>query len=182
MNVKYFFKFFLKNPSKAHLLFKILHHKQLLLANDLHLYYNNNMEKCDPKKLLKSGNIKITSQRISILNEIIKLEKPFNANDLYVILKNKIDLATIYRVFGIFKESGIIREVAHKGDVLYYELSCIHHPVHPHFICDNCRSIICLKELQSKDSTALSRYTKELTVRDISINFNGLCKKCKGSG
>jgi Fe2+ or Zn2+ uptake regulation protein len=136
------------------------------------------MDKCNALNLLKSSKIKSTQQRLMILNQIITIGGPFNAGRLYKKMKIKIDLATIYRVLSVFKDAGIIREVVHQEDMLYYELSCIHNPIHPHFICDMCMEISCLPPLKARDTALLSNYAPKFNIKGLAINFNGLCKKC----
>lgn len=138
------------------------------------------METCIAKDLLSSKHIKKTEQRLNILNEIILIKHPFNANELHNRLKNKfyVDLATIYRVLNILLKYKIIREVMILDGLKYYELSCIHNPVHPHLYCEECHKIICLNSITFDESLQILKLKNEHIIKNVSINLNGICKNC----
>jgi len=139
------------------------------------------MDNCSSNVLLKSKQIKITAQRVEILDEIINTNHPFSVNELHSKLKPdlNIDLATVYRFINLLTKSEIIREVVNSDGFQYFELACVHHPLHPHFICENCKNISCLKNLNSLDAVNLGSYTGNNLVRKISLNFTGICSKCQ---
>ena len=90
-----------------------------------------------------------------------------------------MDLVTIYRTLNLFEEKGIIREILSKDDTKYYEISCVHNPVHPHLYCRRCKTLSCLGELKEKDLINLKKYGVDCSVDDISIQFTGVCSKCR---
>lgn len=137
------------------------------------------MGKCTPELLLKNNNLKVTTQRVLILERIIHADTHFSANSLHNELSKSMDLVTIYRTLNIFHESKIIREIAVKDNMKFYELSCVHHPVHPHFLCTKCHKIFCLEALSDGDISILKKYAAGFAVDDISIQFTGICDKCK---
>lgn len=141
------------------------------------------MDFCDSLTLLKSKNIKTTAQRVEIMDNIIHRDRPFSANDLHSALsvESNIDLATVYRFINILSKSGIIREVVNSDGYQYYELACEHHPLHPHFICENCKHISCLNNLAPLDAVNLGSYTGGHSVRSISLNFKGICAECQNT-
>ena len=69
------------------------------------------MEKCKSKDVLKRTKLKLTRQRIHLLNEIIDLETTFTAGSLYKKVRDDMDLVTIYRVLNVFVKNSIIREL-----------------------------------------------------------------------
>lgn len=138
------------------------------------------MEACKARDLLLANNIKITEQRLTILEEIISIKEPFNANYLHdrVTSKLAVDLATVYRVINTLIKFNVIREVMTLDGFQYYEMSCIHNPVHPHFFCEKCHKIICLDAISFDDSLQLIKLVKGNSVKTISINLTGICKEC----
>lgn len=137
------------------------------------------MHKCNAKKILKENNLKITKQRLIILNEIIRTDTIFTANTFYKIYKNEIDLVTIYRILNIFLEKNIIREIPNTEEVKKYEMACMHNPVHPHFYCNKCKKLFCLDELKQSDINTLKKYAMKYMIENIGIQLSGLCSKCK---
>ena len=136
------------------------------------------MEKCESRDVLKRMKLKVTRQRVILLDEIINMESTFTANSLYEKVKDHMDPVTIYRVLNIFKENNIIREVLSNDETKIYEISCIHNPIHPHFYCRSCKKLFCLKELKQEDYLIFKKYSKKFLIDDISIHISGLCDKC----
>jgi Fe2+ or Zn2+ uptake regulation protein len=137
------------------------------------------MDRCNSLQLLKEKGLKTTRQRLLVLETIINSSSLFSASSLFESLKSDMDQATIYRILSVFAEHKIIRETAVKNDTRYYELACIHHPVHPHFFCRNCRKLYCLSELAPEDCRKIETYTEHFSAEEISIEITGLCDKCK---
>ncbi|MBN2617886.1 MAG: transcriptional repressor [Spirochaetales bacterium] len=136
------------------------------------------MDKCNAKNLLVSKKLKVTKQRQLILERIIGRQGIFTVNSLYTKLEDEIDLVTIYRVISIFEEKGIIREVLSNYEEKRYELACIHNPVHPHFNCSVCNELFCLEAVSDNLIKLLQENISDYLVKDISIQFKGICKKC----
>lgn len=137
------------------------------------------MKKCDPLEILKSNSLKATSQRVSALQEIIKIGKVFNAEELHIAMKDEADLATVYRILTILSDKNIIREINSSTGTKFYEMSCVHNPVHPHFQCIKCKRIMCLDELSPEDEAVLYKYSTSGKVTGVSILFTGICSKCE---
>jgi Fur family ferric uptake transcriptional regulator len=135
-------------------------------------------DKCQAHNLLSENQLKITKQREDVLSRIIELDKPFNVNELRSVLGGNFDIVTIYRILEAFSRKGIVREVSSLNGVRYFELSCVHHPIHPHFICEHCHSIYCLGAIDYKDSLKLGKYADTHSISGISINFTGICGQC----
>lgn len=137
------------------------------------------MDKCDAATILKQNDLKITQQRLLILEAIINSEIVFSTSSLQEKVKNNMDLVTIYRIISVLVEKKIIREIASNETTRFYELACEHHPVHPHFTCNKCKAIICLGVIDNKDIASLKKYSEDNLVEDIVIQFSGTCSKCK---
>jgi len=140
------------------------------------------MEKdiCVAENILKEHNLKITEQRNEILSIILSLNIPFTALEIKNLLKIDADFATVYRFLNILHEEKVIREVCNTDGTQYFELSCIHNPNHPHFICKNCKTVYCMKNAQSiNDKIKNDNFiSQDLTVDEISVTIGGICQKC----
>jgi Fur family transcriptional regulator, ferric uptake regulator len=137
------------------------------------------MDKCRSGEILKSNGLKITKQRTDMLNSILKTDSIFTAYDLADSFQKKIDFTTIYRFLLILKEKNIIREIAHKENFHYYELACVHHPLHPHFICKKCSKIYCLSPLGKKSIKVIEDTYGDINISEVDLNLSGFCTKCK---
>lgn len=139
------------------------------------------MKHCDPTTLLSGSNIRPTRKKTAILGEMMKVDGPVSARSLHDLLVQaiRIDLVTVYRTLAVFLEAGIIREIADNPDGKYYELACVHNPLHAHFKCSNCQKIQCLDTLGRSERGYLSRLAEGCEVQDISITLTGLCPDCR---
>ena len=133
------------------------------------------MDKCKPEDLLRSLNIRVTSQRLMVIGELITSEKAMTAYHIHDALSQALDLATVYRILSHFKEKELVREIRNTSGVCYYELACHHHPAHPHFRCEQCDELICLDEIDFQKALD-SISTKNIQIN--SITLSGRCDKC----
>lgn len=130
------------------------------------------------EKLKLSGK-RITSQRKTMVLEILRFDTPFSAEELFFSLKKTdIDLATIYRSISVFIEMGVLIKVDFSDGVSRYEYSPDNgHHHHHHIVCTDCKSVervkICLVEKQEKE-------IEKMGYSQVShkLEFFGLCKSC----
>jgi len=137
------------------------------------------MDKCRPESLLNDKKLKVTRQRLTILDFIISRDASFCANDLYDELKAELDLVTIYRNLQTLFEAGILREVMNRSDRQYFELACVHNPVHPHFYCSSCRRIFCMKSNRKNAVPKSINFDEGFLIQEAVLNYNGICPDCR---
>jgi len=139
------------------------------------------MRHCDSKELLKSRHIRVTRQKVAILQGILSSSTPVNASDLHDLVSSdiRVDLATVYRTLGSLREKKLVREVADDTGTLYYEIACLHNPVHPHFKCLKCRKISCLEFLDHESTSFMEQYARDCEITEISITLSGTCRECR---
>lgn len=136
------------------------------------------------KKIIENGGYKFTKQMEYILKTLIKSDIHLNAEEIYRRVKDRdVGLATVYRSLKKFKELNIVKEINVNG-MNYYEMKIFSgKPLHIHFKCTSCNSII---DIDSKDlnldylklNNKLEK-ENELLVFDSDIMLIGLCKKCR---
>ena len=109
-------------------------------------------------------NIKLTSARKSILELLIKGNKPLSYEDM----KDNIsmDKATFYRNITIFEEENLISSFESNDKKRYFEIKKAQHS---HFICSSCSKIECIHE-------KLDFHLPEYKIENIIIK--GICKNC----
>lgn len=117
---------------------------------------------------IKEFGHKITYQRMEVLRILIKHEELLTAKRLHLKLKNRIDLASVYRTLNLFKELKIIFEEKISDQSFYY-LS--EHP-HHHIMCRICGHIQCVPCQQEIPKI------KNFTKISHQIALKGICKKC----
>ncbi len=151
------------------------------IANHLHYHYHSYMRPCDSITLLRSRGLRVTRKKTAILHEVIRSDHPLNAAEIYerVSASLTVDLATVYRTLGSLLNHGLIREISDNSDTLFYEIACVHNPVHPHFKCLRCRKLTCLDALSGESAADVTRYAGDCDIMDISITLSGICRECK---
>ena len=109
-------------------------------------------------------NIKLTSARKSILELLIKANKPLSYEDM----KDNIsmDKATFYRNITIFEEENLISSFESNDKKRYFEIKKTQHS---HFICSSCSKIECIHK---KIDLNLPEYKID------NIIIKGICKEC----
>lgn len=136
------------------------------------------------KNLLKKYGYSFTSQCQMVLEEIISSNTHLSAKVIYERLKNKhVGLATVYRHLKSFENSGIVKGI-HDNGMNLYELKIFSgSPLHIHFKCFKCHSIIDINDSQInieylKLNRLVERNLKSV-VYDANIMLLGLCEKCR---
>jgi len=130
----------------------------------------------DYTKLLKEYNLKVTPQRVAIVDELY-LKGHINIDELFSSLKIKfpsISLATIYKNINAMLEKLFVSEVKIPHEKSVYELT---KELHAHLVCNKCSNIedislntaSLIKEASSKSNFKLENITVVLT---------GLCLSC----
>ena len=131
------------------------------------------------KKILKEAGLKMTPGRLSVLKYFKDFPTPSNTEIIYKkIGREKIDLATIYRILNSFLKHKLIRRVEIGGKAVYYELADKIH--HHHLICINCRKIRDIEgcnfeEILNKVRKKNSDFSE---IKTHSFEVFGVCNVC----
>ena len=126
-------------------------------------------------KILKEKNIKITPQRLIVLEYIDKNCTHPTADEIYCSLKQKnpsLSKTTVYNALETLNRHRIIQSLTISGSELRYDLN---HGMHHHFYCKKCGSIIDI-ELKCPNIEKMKHYGHE--VEEIHGYIKGICKKC----
>lgn len=127
----------------------------------------------------KDLNIKLTPQRIAVLEYLENNKEHPSAIDIYNAISKKfptISLATIYNTLDVLKEKGKISEINIDIDRKRYDPDP---EPHHHFICINCKKIIDIYKRFKFDTNKLG--LDGFVVIGNHIEFYGLCPECKKS-
>ena len=126
---------------------------------------------------LKAHNLKITPQRVAILEEI-EVAGHIDVDHLYEILCisfPSISLATVYKNVNQMYELKILEVIKVPNHKLQYEIA---KEPHIHLACDSCGSVIdmeqCIDELMYSAESESGYQLNHSTVV-----LNGLCPECQ---
>ena len=144
-----------------------------------------NMEQERFKETLRRRGLKVTNQRLLVLETIA--DRPgqhLTAEEIYELTKEKypeIGLATIYRTVQVLVELGVIDKVSFDDGFVRYELGDAgqdsrHH--HHHAICQNCGRVFSFEgDLLETLEEALYD-TIGFVVTDHEVKLTGYCREC----
>lgn len=142
----------------------------------------NNLERI--KMILKKNNVKITNQRIEIINFLMNEKRHIKAEEIYNYLKDYgVGLATVYRNLEKLKSLGIITEINY-GKERYFEMKLFSKKsIKIHMKCEKCNQIMDFYDdelsffiLKKKN---FYEEQKNIKIKDISLNMIGICEQCE---
>lgn len=127
----------------------------------------------------KDLNIKLTPQRIAILEYLENNKEHPSAFDIYNVISKKfptISLATIYNTLDVLKQKGRLLEINIDADRKRYDPNP---EPHHHFICIKCKKIVDIYKKFKFNLNELELGGSEVIGNHI--EFYGLCPSCKKS-
>ena len=129
-------------------------------------------------RLLKEKNLKITTQRLSLLCVLLNnTPKAYCFFELLDNLKPKMNRSTIYRSLDILNEKGLITKMIDSNGHPIYALNIeerCNDIAHSHVKCYQCGILTCLPAYPSE-------YVNELYkagVRNLNTVLRGICSSC----
>ena len=134
------------------------------------------------KTVLQRNGLKITPQRITVLEEIIKDKGHRESEDIYLaikkISKTHVSRATVYRTLNILVQNQFVRKL-NLGDGRERYESKINSLHHDHLICVMCRKIVEFvdSDIEMLQEKIAKKYQFSLT-RHVHQLF-GICKECR---
>jgi len=123
----------------------------------------------------KEKNLKLTPQRLAILDYLEGNTSHPSAQEIYAALKKRypsLSLATVYNTLDTLKKMGEVQEITIDADRKRFDPNP---DLHHHFMCANCHRIVDI----FRDFDLTPKF-EEAKVYGYQINFYGLCQDCAG--
>jgi len=139
------------------------------------------------RDFLRAGKYRITPERFEVLEAALEYDGHFNADDLYILMKNsnsRVSRATVYKTLELLAQCELLSKRNFGDNITRFE-SSFKKQVHDHLICVDCGKIIEFADTRIKQLP--EQISEELGFNFESYSFNifGRCKdpkKCKQSG
>lgn len=135
------------------------------------------------KKYLKNKGLKITNQRLIILEIFYNNKMPLNAEEVGKKINTarrsvRVNGVTIYRTLTSLAKAKILKRVDLRKDSIYFELNNQNH--HHHIVCTECNNI---EDFNNKEvEKILEKITKNSykfkNITEHSLELFGLCNEC----
>ena len=136
---------------------------------------------CNYEELLAKAKLKITENRVRVLEVVGNNSFPLSAKDIYSTLERNISInrVTVYRILDLLVDHGLLERISTGGRAFYYGLAPNdHHRPHPHFYCKNCGQMDCLSpESLHVDMEDFIR-TFPGQIDKVEVRIDGICKNC----
>ena len=132
------------------------------------------------RDILWKEGLKYTSQRVTVLEEIIKDNGHRECEDIYLALKqngSQVSRSTVYRTMAILVKNGFARKLELGDGRARYE-SKVDSPHHDHLICASCGKIVEFMDQEIEDlQNKIAKGHHFILQRHVHQLF-GICKKC----
>lgn len=128
----------------------------------------------DTLNILKEKNIKVTFNRIVLLEFLQKNVGHYTVKEIYNKLKKKfinVNLASIYNNIELFYQNNLVSLVLIKEGEKIWDSNLENHA---HFICEKCGKIIDLKF----ENCIIKDVEKVGKTNRINIIYYGVCNEC----
>lgn len=130
---------------------------------------------------LRSKNLKVTPQRIAILNMLMNTKSHPTAETIFKELEPTnptMSLATVYKTLDSFTSAGIIQVLSIDGESLHYDYNT---EFHPHMICKNCKAVYDIDiDITDEINSIKDKINKETnySVDRQQLFIYGMCENC----
>ncbi len=131
------------------------------------------------EQLCRQQGVRFTSQRRLVLEALLGREDHPTADQLYEDLRSKmpeLSLTTVYRVLETLAAMGVVRKLHHTGMPVRFDARVSRHH---HATCFRCGSVVDILDPHLDQVEAPAWLSSEFEVLDHSVQFVGLCKRCR---
>lgn len=127
------------------------------------------------KEILKEHGIRVSHQRLMVLDYLINNMDHPTADDIYKSLKSKdpiLSQATVYNTLNLFVDNHIVSELDFNESRKRYDF---YNKQHSHFICEDCGDILDLDvDIENLKLEGL----EDCKVNSVDITIRGKCPNC----
>ncbi|MBU1668488.1 transcriptional repressor [bacterium] len=134
------------------------------------------------KKLLKSNNLKYTTQRELILKIIYDNSGHFTPEDIYNLIKEsypevKLGIATVYRTLTLLEDAHIVSSISFGTQGKKYEFGLKEH--HDHLVCLECGGIEEFYDESIEKQQVLIAKKHNFKMTNHIMKITGVCEACQ---
>ncbi|MCM1063015.1 MAG: transcriptional repressor [Eubacterium sp.] len=140
------------------------------------------------KQLLKSRGLKVTKQRLMVLEAVASCpEEHLTAEEIFELVKvgcPDIGLATVYRTIQLLNELRLVDRINFDDGFVRYEMGtaseCEQKHHHHHLICMKCGKVISFRDDLLEELEEKITATTGFSIVDHEVKLYGVCKECGG--
>ncbi|MBU0492003.1 MAG: transcriptional repressor [Chloroflexi bacterium] len=143
---------------------------------------NGNAEEPNVSRLLRRAELRVTPQRVLLLEIIRDSDGHLDADEIYRQARDhhpRISLSTVYRTLSLLKEMGLVRELDFDEDHRHYELCDSGECKHYHLYCLECGAVIEFESPLVNELTEQLAREYDFEIADCRVAVSGLCPRCR---
>ena len=136
--------------------------------------------KIPSKTVIRNLGLKVTDQRVAILEVVRSGPKHFTAQEIFEIVTEKnpeIGFATVYRFLRKLSENHFVTEIRLGGMPARYEWALKKH--HDHLTCTICKKIVEFENLEIEKLQAKVAKEFGFDLVDHVLELYGTCPECR---
>jgi Fur family ferric uptake transcriptional regulator len=133
-------------------------------------------------KLLDSVKLKRTEPRRTILEALLRANKPQTADEIIIAIGDESpNKVTVYRTLESLVGAGLVHRAFIDERSQRYELAdkCTEHQCHPHFVCTDCGQTHCMTQVTVPMATSPPA---GFVIHRQQVRLEGLCPSCGNTG
>jgi len=135
------------------------------------------------ERALKKCKLRRTPVRAGVLEVLAKAVRPMGAVEILEKLPSGTDTVTVYRTLNTFTQKGVAHRVRGEDRVWRYALGDPHETAahqHPHFVCEECGKVECLKDAEIPSSFIASLGVGgKYAIHYPEVVLHGVCPRCQ---
>lgn len=132
-------------------------------------------------QIVELPNMRLTTQRQIILEELSKVKSHPTANEVYDMVRKRlprIGLGTVYRNLELMAESGIILKLEVGGTQKRFDATT---HLHYHIRCSDCGKVDDIELPVQHQINELASQNTSYQVLSHHIEFSGTCEQCNST-
>lgn len=134
----------------------------------------------DCRDELHRADLRVTSARLGILDALEHADIPLDVAAIMSHLRSRkitADEATVFRVLAAFTKKGIAKPIQFNEGKQRFEYA--DKPSHHHFICRSCGNVLDVSGCTVDSWQKTLERTQGITIERHSLEFFGLCGRCR---
>jgi Fur family ferric uptake transcriptional regulator len=141
-----------------------------------------NESELNVSRLLRQADLRVTPQRVLLLEIIRENEGHLDADEIYRLARDRsprISLSTVYRTLSLLKDMGLVRELDFDEDHRHYELCDSSEYRHHHLYCLDCETVIEFESPLVMELMEQLAQEHDFEIADCRVAVAGYCARCR---
>ncbi|GAC1365012.1 MAG: Fur family transcriptional regulator [Actinomycetota bacterium] len=140
------------------------------------------VQKADLPALLRSHGLRVTPQRLAVLETLHTSPTHLSAEEVFEGVRNKmpsVSLATVYNALGELRRVGQLRDLPVSGKVRY---DLVARGPHHHLVCESCHRVVDLDASYLAQPELPEWQAQGFTILTAEVIFRSICPDCQKVG